>query len=269
MRTIEEISNISPIANGQSFTLTLPVGRTYERLTLRLGGTFVVANITNLQLRINGKVVQEYATGAILDAINKFYGIGDTAGLLSFNFTRPWMKRAADDAFVTGLGTTDVQTVQVTGDISGATAPTLTAYAVLSAPQPLGLMTKVRRLSVNAAAAGSIAIDNIPRGPRIMAMHIGKSDCTAVDLQAESRRIITASKTDLHEVFARHGRVAQTGYTHVDMMFTDRIDDALVTVVGNGPGNSGRPIDLRAMLTLGTSGAFDIYTEYLDGWSGL
>lgn len=267
MRTIEDITNISPIANATSFTIQVPVGRTLERLTFRMGGTFTVANLLNLQVRIDGKVVQEYATGTVLDALNKFYGFGDGAGELSFNFVRPWMKRQLEDGYVTGLGTTDVQSLQITGDISGATAPTLTAYAIFSAPQPLGVLTKVRRLSVNAAAAGSVAVDNIPRGPRIMALHIQKADANNVDIQAESRRIMYGSKTDLHSVAARHGRTAQTGFTHVDFMFSDRLDDALVTVVGNGQG--ARPIDLRAMLTLGSSGVFDIYTEYLDGWAGV
>lgn len=267
MRTIEDITNISPIANGVSFTVQVPVGRTLERLTFRLGGTFTAANITNLQVRIDGKVVQEYATGTVLDALNKFYGFGDPSTELSLNFVRPWMKRQLEDAFVTGLGTSDVQSLQVTGDISGATSPTLTAYGIFSAPQPLGVLTKVRRLSINAAAAGAVSVDNIPRGPRIMALHCQKADVNVVDLQAESRRIIYGSKTDLHSVATRHGRTPQTGFTHVDLLFSDRLDDSLVTVIGNGQG--ARPIDLRAMLTVGTSGSFDLYTEYLDGWAGV
>lgn len=268
MRTIEEITNISPVANAQSVTVTVPVGRTLERVTFRLGGTnFDRADLTNIAVRVNGKVIHEYADGDVLHAINSWYGIGDAAGELSINFIRPWMKRHADDAFVCGLGTADVQTVQITGDITGATAPTLTAYGVFSAPQPMGLISKVRRISAN--AAGTVyQFDALPRGPRIMAAHIKKTDANDVELLVESRRVVDASKTDLHNTALKLAeRTAQAGYTHVDFLLSDLLEDALVTVVGQG--NGARPADIRMQLGLGTSGAFDVYAEMLDSFEGV
>lgn len=266
MRTIEEITNISPVAASQSVTVTVPVGRTLERLTFRMGGTFTLAQLANIALRVNGKVIQEYADGTVLDAINKFYGLGDASGEISLWMIRPWLKRRPDDAFVTGLGTSDVQTVQVTADIGAATSPTLTAYGVFSAPQPMGAICKVRRISAN--AAGTLyQFDSLPRGPRLMAAHVKKTDANDVELLIESRRVIDGSKTDLHNTLTRFGRTPQTGYTHLDFCMADLLDDALVTVVGQG--NQARPADMRLQLTLGTSGAFDVYAEMLDSFEGV
>lgn len=164
---------VNVVANGMA-TLDLPLGNSYNRIILQLGGTtFTKSMITLIKVKMNGKTVFEN-TGARLDAINKAKGIFDAANFLTIDFTEPRAKtRLAQflGNYNTARGVTSL-TVEVT--IAGATAPTLTSFSEVSEPAELGALAKQIVFSQNFGAAGKYPmklIDVANRGALIKRVH--------------------------------------------------------------------------------------------------
>lgn len=65
MLFVKNLPFTNVVANGIA-TVSLPVGMSYNRIILALGGTFTKAMITNVKVRLNGKVVFEN-TGSRLE----------------------------------------------------------------------------------------------------------------------------------------------------------------------------------------------------------
>ena len=104
-------------------------------------------------------------------------------------------------------------------------------------------------------------ISTLPRGPRILAMHFYKADITNLDVELDSQKVFTASKSLAESIQNTYGRVPQTATaTHFDTALEGDLAQALVT-------NNAQ--DMRFRPTLGTSGAVSILVEYLDGFAGI
>lgn len=259
LRSLPTIANVGA---GNKVVLHCPVGPTYESVTLVQGGTsFTRAHLTNISVMVNGKEIQRYADGDELDALNDYYGRSDTANYLTLHFSRPELVELAMRR-LPAIGTADVTSFTIEADIAaGASAPTLTASALVRAPEPLGLITKVKRFPVTYSTSGQQSIDSLVRGPRIGALHLKKSDVSAVKVEVDGVTVWDATKT-LGEVKQKEaGRTPQTAaYSHVDFLLDNDIASALVT---------SQRQDLRVLPTLGSSGALVAIVEYLDEWAGI
>lgn len=264
---IVQLPSVSNVTEGSTFTVHCPVGRTYESIHLQMGGTvFQEDDILNLSVNVNGKPIMTFGTGTELRQINDFYGrpdqsahIGANSGTLDIYFRRPELLEQFRN--LTALGTQDVDTLTITGDLSGTTSPTLTAHAVLGRPAAMGAITKVRRFPVTFSTSGQQEIDRLPMGPRIIAVHLFKSDISDVEVEADGVKIVDASKDLLNILQENEGRVPVTGSaTHVDFCLDGDLRNALVT--------QGLQ-DFRLRPTLDTSGAVTAVVEYLDGFAGL
>lgn len=254
-------SAFSNVAANSDVTLNLPVGRTYHKVQLLMGGTtFTRAMLTDIEVVINGRVVMAFADGDELQAYNDYYGRADNAGYLTLYFERPELR--ADQQEATALGTADVQTLQIRASIAAATDPTLVARYVTSAPSKLGAFVKVRSFSANSAVSGEIDIDGIPTGPAIVAMHLFKADISAIDVEMDGVKVVDGiDKADMEIFQGEWGRAPVTASaTHVDFCLNGDLRRALVTRGAQ---------DFRLRPTLDTSGAVRILVEYLDGWGGL
>ncbi|MCW8917478.1 MAG: major capsid protein P2 [Gammaproteobacteria bacterium] len=260
-----ELPSFSPVAAGVTVTLGCPTTRTYEKIILKYGGTFTRAQMKNIRVEVNGKPMMEFKDGDELDAINDYYGRADVAGYLTIYFNRPEMDYKPGMQKLCGLGTADVDTLQLRIDVdAGATNPTLEAHAVTSDPTPMGAITKVKAFPASFATSGEQAIDNLPRGPRIIALHLFKSDVEAVSVEVNGRKIAEGIKALHEQVQKEAGRVPQTASaTHVDFCLDGNLAEALVTDRKAGVE------DLRIRPTLTTSGAVRLVVEYLDGFQGI
>lgn len=263
MRKIIKLPSVNNVVAGATATLNCPVGPTYERMVFEYSN-LTRAQMKNIELLINGKVVQSFATADQLDKLNDYYGRSDTAGFISLWFARREFDNIQQDR-VCALGTQDVQTLSVRMDIDAAAVnPAITAHAVVNTdPEPLGLFTKVKRYPYNFAAAAQVEISDIPRGPRILAAHFFKSDISDMEVEVNGIKVVDTSKSLAEVLQKESGRVPQTASaTHVDFVLDGDLFEALVT--------DGRLVqDLRWRPTLDTAGAVEAVIEYLDGFEGL
>lgn len=255
-RKIVQLPSFTPITAGSDTSLTLPVGgNTYERITLEYSGV-TLEQMKNIELRVNGDPIQHFKDGVQLETINDFYQRPKTAGFLTLWAVRPELTNIAQRR-MTAWGTMNVQTFSLHMDIdSAATAPAIKAHAVISAPRIMELITKVKQYPHNSAVSGQVDIDNIPRGPRIMAAHFFKSDISDLEIEIDNVRFYDSSKSLSESIQKENGRTpASAVATHVDMMGDNDHGNALVTANAR---------DLRFKPTLDSAGATDIVVEFLD-----
>lgn len=132
----------SNVAASGVASVSLPVGMSYNRIILQLGGTtFTKSMITNIKVRVNGKVVLEN-TGARLDLMNQYRGIAASANFLTIDFTEPRAKTMAEQ-YIGNINTAKgVSSLTIEVTIAGATAPTLDSWAELGPPAALGVIAK-------------------------------------------------------------------------------------------------------------------------------
>lgn len=261
MRVTKRLPSLSNVAAGSTSVLNLPLGRTYENIKLVYAGV-TLAQLKNIQLKANGKVFQRFADGNEIDLINKYYGRPAADGILTMWFVQPEMKTARDER-ITALGTADLKTLTLEFDIdAGAANPVITAHAIQSEAAPFGLCTKVLRFPVNSAVTGVQEIDNLPTaGARIKAIHLLKSDVSAVELEINGFLAYEASKALSEQNQKDYARVPQTASaTHLDFVLEGDMAQAVVTQGVQ---------DMRLRQTLETAGATNILVEYYDGLAGI
>lgn len=176
------LQKLPPFANVVATgiaTTYVPYKMSVNRLILALGGTtFTKAMITDIKVKLGPKIVYNI-TGSRLDTINTYKKQGVNANYLVIDFT----ERDAPDIIGKELGAydlgiiSDVMTIEVT--ITGATAPTLVAYAQLTPssgnPNQQGsgnpLMLKMLYVPATFAAGGKQYIPFNPRGALIKRLH--------------------------------------------------------------------------------------------------
>lgn len=259
-----KLPSVQNVVAGSDFSLDIPVGGViYHNLTLALTN-ITLAQLEDLELRINGKPVQKFATGSELDAINKYHGRGaSNNGFLTMHFSRPELNLLAERV-LTALSTGDVATLSLHGTINAAAAsPAIIAYADQElGNKPLGMITKVKRFPYSSSVTGQVEISNIPRsGGRIPCIHLVKDDISAVEVDVNSVRFYEASKTLGTQKQLEAGKTAQTSLmTHVDFCLAGTLADSLRTK---------GVADLRIRPTFDTTGSVTVVVEYLDALAGI
>ena len=102
--------------------------------------------------------------------------------------------------------------------------------------------------------------DKLPRGGWYAAIHLAKSDITMVEVQANSVKIVDATKAAMERTQKEASPVKRVpvtaGYTHIDMITDGDLAQAIKTA---------NLSDFRLAMTCGSAGAFDIVAESLDG----
>jgi hypothetical protein len=141
------------------------LGYTIERLILQLGGTsFTKSMITSIQLKANGKIIYD-STGPRLDTRNQYRGITANAGFLTIDFAEIRAKTELGQNLGCMDTTQGLSNLKLEVTVSGATAPTLQAFAEVNSPQvdpaqagTRGLIAKVHSTTLSIGAAGTFSI---------------------------------------------------------------------------------------------------------------
>ncbi len=139
LRKLEPIQNV--VATGH-FTLSskLVLGNVIERIVLDNAGSGALtkAMLTNLVVKLNGKVIFGPINAADLDLIQRYVTLVNDAGRITIDFTEP-TARSIQGQLMGAINTVAAGVTDFTleGDITGATTPQLSAFAMLRAPSSM------------------------------------------------------------------------------------------------------------------------------------
>ena len=266
MRMLVKMPSLTNVAAGSTATLNCPIGRSYDRIVFEYENV-TAEQIKNLRVEVDGKPIQEYKDAAQLTQLNLYYKrkispVDIKKGFFSIWFNRPEMN-SLDHQRVTRLGTTGVQTFQISFDLDDDVVnPVIVAHALQSDASPVGMITKVKQFVFSSATAGQFEIDSIPKGPRILAVHFFKPDVNYVEVEQNSRKIREGSKSLLKWVQEESNRTVATLKTTVDFTLEADLYHSLET-------NPQFIKDQRFRLNLETAGEVRVVVEYLDFLAGI
>lgn len=261
MREHAKLPTVYNVTPGGEFTLECPIRPTYEKITLKLTN-ITNAQLTALEIRVDGRPIQRFKDAARVAALNNYYKRGVTAGYVDFHFSRPEMATVFEQR-LTALGTADIKTLTIVGKIDAAcVSPAVEAFAIRSQPQPIGLITKIREYPMSFAVSGQVDIDKIPLSrAALAAIHLFKADVSACTVESNNAKIYERPKAAGEHDQGGRNRTPQTATcTHLDWMLEGSIREALDTTGIQ---------DFRLRPTIDTSGSVDVVVEYLDGVGGL
>lgn len=268
-RLLKKMPTPQGIGAGQTASVTLPLGLTYERLN-------IVANVNDgsndvavpigdwgtyfgeMRLLVDGDAKIQIAAGD-LASLNLYYGQSMVAGVLPLFLSRPWM-RTIDGEDQTAYGTAgNIASFSLELDIkSGVTVNSIEVYAVQSAGRPFGPHLRIQRYVHTQGVAGDAEIADIVRGPYAMlALHATTAGISDVEVHVdqrkmhESTRLLRAAHLDVI------GRVPQATFTHLDFVTENRLSEALPMAVQ----------DFRIKATFTQTGNISVYAESIQGRS--
>lgn len=227
--SILKMPDANVVAANTRAVFNLPIGYTYHQLILTMGGTaFVTANLSNLRLKMNGTVEQELGSGTHRETMNKFNRKSAvTNSQLVIDFERPGV-HYPESRNMTVIGTgfkpadgaakrqlQELNTLQLEVDIGAATAPTLELHAVVSAPQPLGVVQRIVSNSYS-IPAGSFQIQDLPRSSskygELDKVVIKHSNVTSAEIRVDREVMQEVTPNRLSLLQADGVRTAQAGY---------------------------------------------------------
>jgi len=256
MITVKNLPFFNVVASGVA-SLELPLGMTFNRIILKLGGTiFTKAMITKIVAKLNGKNFFEI-TGAYLDKINTYRGLTANAAYLTIDFNEPFAKTVGG-MYAGAIGTAQgVNSFTLEVTIAGATAPTLESWSMISEPQPLGLINALVSHPVTFSAAGKFPIV-LPHGPNaghlIERVHFFHTNMTALEVKKNGLLIFEEMAIAINEFI-------QTEYKHVPQaglyVYDPIVAQDLARVVDTANAQS-----LQFNVTVSAADSIGVYAEY-------
>jgi hypothetical protein len=229
------------VANGKAtINFANLLGYTVEYILLELGGTALTkAMLTDIDIKANAKTIIK-DTGANMDSRMQYRGETANAAYLVIAFDESRARcevrgRSKDGALnvvdgekIGALDTTfGIQ--QFTGEITiaGATAPTLNAYAELSAAPAAddrfrGLIGKALNFTVSPAAAGTFPFD-VPygrqKGAIVKRIFLIGSTVTGYEVKKNGITIMRSNSVALNNYTqTREGRAPQSNIQVIDFI---------------------------------------------------
>lgn len=207
------------------------MGYSIDRIVLSLGGTFTKAQITGLQIKANAKIIFD-DSGSNIDTRMKYRGIFDAAGFLSLDFSEIRSKTIVGQQLGSLDTTFGIGQLSIEATVAGATAPTLTAWAEVSAPQVNGagahvpeaaLIGKVLRYMHQFSAGGNQLPFYIPHGAQggtnVKRLHFFHGGNLTGVLVKKNGLIIHESSTAFNEFnLKEYQRVPQTNVYTLDFV---------------------------------------------------
>lgn len=250
IRVMEPFQNVLPTGRAV-LSSKLVLGNVIERVYLVLGGgAFTKAMIAAIRVRINGKVVFGDVTGTVLDLIQRYTLLNNTAGFLTIDFTEPVARSIQGQlmgAYNTNAAGINDFTIEV--DIAGATTPTLQAWVQLRAPSSMSpqqgfdpaLSPIIRALiptTIPVTAAGEIQADvNYGSGGNslIKRLYISSTILSSFRIKRDALDIFETVAPALNTfIQLDYGRVAQANMYVWDPLVDGNQSDAYPTRRGDG-----------------------------------
>ncbi len=279
-----KLPSFDVVAANTTATLRFPLGYTYEQVLLTYGGTsFTLAHMTEIRIIGNGRVIDRFAPlsalglsgGEVLDKINQYEGRAAANGVLTIDFGRYGLRtRTAEES--TGIGTgvppvapgqpgydayknaggngVELSTLSIEVDIAAATAPTMSAKALLSPKRPLGVIKKIRRFGHNPSAAGEYEISDLPKGDLINKIYFHSGSINSLVIKADNAERFDRTQAENEQIQSDYKRVPQAN------MF---VFDPTEQGYGAEPMVTRGLQDLRFVLDMAGAGSVPVDVEYI------
>lgn len=260
MKITRRLPSFEGVSAGATATLRCPIGLSYHQLLISYTGV-TLAQMTEIRVVGNGKTFMRFTAGSRLDSVNQYHGRGAASGVIVIDFTRNNM-RTREAEMITLLGTgapsqdgsVELSTLAVEIDIAGAaSAPALSAKAIQSPPQNLGLIKHVREYTYNPLATGEFEISDIPKGHLFSAVHFISADVNSVRVERDGYTVFerVAAENTLIQTDSLY-RKPQSGIFTFDPTELGLGGEALST---------GDVFDLRFVVDMASAGALPVLVE--------
>lgn len=259
-KTTRKMPSFEGVAAGQTATLRLPIGRTYEQLLITYAGA-TLAQLNELRIVANGEVIHRITELSKLDTMNGFEGRAAAGGVIVFDFNRYNMRTRAGEEF-TGLGTgvlddpAKITTLSMEIDIdAAAVGSALSCKAIQSAPRPVGQIIKTKQYTYTAGAAGEFEISDLPKGDTINKVYFGNDGVlgiTKLVIERDNFIEFERSAAENSAIQTDGVRVPQAGYFVYDPTENGNGSESLATAGVQ---------DLRFRLTLTAGGQVPVTVE--------
>jgi hypothetical protein len=274
MKSLKKLPTIANVAAGNTVSINLPVGNTYEQVVLYRTGV-TDAQIKNIALEVNGRIVSEWPNAERLISMDKHFARPQTDGAIVFHFNRPELDKLEERRFF-GLDTNQsqgIQTAIIKMDIDAtAAAPVLEAFALVSqsVPNSPNFLTKVRRFIVPVSAAGQFDIDNIPRpvGASIGAIHMYMPDDGDADSVCQvTKAELLVDNVNWHDIDAAKAANFQSSFGRVPQVADATvIDNMLEGDMRHALAITPNIQDFRLRCVAASAGQVEVMVEYIDHW---
>lgn len=242
------------------------IGYTVDRIILELGGTALTkAMLTQIRVLANEKEIIN-DTGTNMDLRNQYRGITANAAYLAIDFeeirarTIVGQRVGSVDTLSAGINKLSAEVT-----ITGATAPTLSSFAMLSmAPQAdkqyNRLIAKVANRTFNPGGAGEFVFDfNYQRVPFsfVKRVHLIGATVTAARVKKNGIEIHKATNARKNFVQTEFQRTPQANMFTFDFVLDGNLSDALPLanaqsmewyVTASGAGNITMLVELLDLL---------------------
>ncbi|ALS61856.1 major capsid protein P2 [Pandoraea norimbergensis] len=268
MAIVQQLPPFNNVVATGVATLRIPKwNNTLTRVVLDLGGTtFTKAMITDIKVKIGVRTTYN-CTGAVLDTVNKYKGIYDAPNQLTIDFT----ERDAPSIDGKEIGGYDMAAlpdqVSIEVTITGATAPTLNAFAFLTASQGKAgaLVHKLLYFPTSTTVGGKFMINFNPQGALIKRVHlfyagaswVGNGDGNINRVEVKKNGIVVMDTTDHIRRFVQneYKKVPQAGHFAVDFIVDNNQSAMLIT-------QDAKSLEFNAYLSAGDT--INAYLELLD-----
>ena len=272
------LKKLSPFSNvGANLTAVLPFitqGMTFERIMLKMGGTtFSETHISAIRVTLGGKKIVEIS-GAHLKDINEYYKETAVTNYLNIWFADPNAKNF-DDYMAGALDTSNqYSNFSMEVDIGGATAPTLEAWADMSAPIQKGAVYKnmFRTLikSIHAPSAANEFSLPVPlgsaQGSFIRGIHMFHTNVTKLQIVKDGFYLLEDAANALNQAHQNNfGRTTQAGLINWDPVATNFARHRVVPTLRA----DGRQATFEVKATVSAADTITAYSDLLQTHAGV
>jgi len=269
-----KLPQIQNVGTGQRCTLRLPLGRTYNKIILEIGGNITQALISNIVLKINQGEKQRWKTAAQLQLRNSYNKGANVGTFLVINF----LEKDANDLAAQTLGSyamtaeAGVQDAVLEFDLGAyvvTAASVVNAFAEVDLPSANRLIQRLRyqQKTLAGAVEEQIIIPSGVNGEQLKRILIygNLALITGVRVRRDDSDEFESFSVAQNEFMQRdYEKVPQAGLMVVDFIMNDLQSDMLNTAQIMGPGNTPQVVqNLDIRMTTNAAGTFDIYTESL------
>lgn len=251
------------VAAGQTATCRLPIGLSYHDLMLDYSGV-TLSQMTEIRLMANGKAIQRYVGGDVLDMMNQFEGRDAASGTLIVPIGDRFGLNTRQAIEATKLGTggrmpdgspdpDPIVSLALEIDIaSAATAPALSLIARQSDPDVAGTVKHIHHFIRTPTGAGEFQIADLPTGRVYEKIYFRSSVVTRVVIERDGFVIFDRTAAQNEHYQTDGVRVPQSNVFVVDFSEMGYGTEGLVTAGVQ---------DLRFRLTCSGAGTINIETE--------